>query len=200
MTTSLTLTPKWFLTVLMSSRSNWANAMLRRPEMLALNAVLGAANGAAIVRPLRARLTVSTTEDTVVGSTLINFSGRVTNLTAPLIAISSSEASPAPATGSGAGASGSVVHSCDIRLAPVTPSTPAWCIFVMTAIRPPACASVPATFSITHISHSGLVRSSDNDAIWPHISESSTRPPGAGNPIRCRCRSTSKSLSSTHTG
>ena len=75
--------------------------------------------------PLRARLTVSTTDDTVVGTTLINFSGRVANFTAPVIAISSSLPPPTPSTGAGAGASGSVPHNCDIRLAPVTPSTPA---------------------------------------------------------------------------
>ena len=112
--------------------------MLRWLVTLALNAVFGAANGRAIASPLRARLTVSTTDESVVGTTLINFSGRVANFTAPLIAISSSLPPPTPSTGSGAGASGSVLHSCDIRLAPVTPSTPAWCTFVMTASRPPA--------------------------------------------------------------
>ncbi len=181
-TTSLTLTPKWFFTVLMCSRSSCAYAMLRWLVTLALNAVLGAANGRAIASPLRARLTVSTTVETVVGTTLINFSGREANFIAPLIAISSSLPPPTPSTGSGAGASGSVPHSCDIRLAPVTPSTPAWCTFVMTASRPPAsaCASVPAMFSMTHISHSGRLRSSGSDAIWPQISASSWRPPGAG--------------------
>src|SRR6476469_2695466 len=124
-TTSFTLTPKWSFTVLMSSRSSWANAMLRWPVTLALKAVFGAAKGAAIARPLRARLTVSTTDDCVVGTTLTSFNGRVANLTAPLNAISRPLASPTPSTGSGAGASGSVLHSCDIRLAPVTPSTPA---------------------------------------------------------------------------
>ena len=91
-TTSLTLTPKWFLTVLMSSRSSWANATLRCPVTLALNAVLGATNGAAMVSPLRARFTVSTTVETVDGTTLISFSGRVANLIAPLTAISRSDA------------------------------------------------------------------------------------------------------------
>jgi hypothetical protein len=110
-TTSLTLTPKWFFTVLMSSRSSWANAMLRWPVTLALNAVFGAANGAAIARPLRARLTVSTT---------VRQRGRHhvdqlqsagwRNLNAPLSAISSSLPPPTPSTGSGAGASGSVLH------------------------------------------------------------------------------------------
>ena len=60
----------------------------------------------------------------------------------------------------------------------MTPSTPAWCTFVITASRPPSCASVPATFSITHISHSGRLRSRFNEAMWPQISPSSTRPPG----------------------
>jgi len=58
--------------------------------------------------------------------TLINFSGRVANLMAPLTAISKSDAWPTPSTGSGGGASGSVVHNCENKLAPVTPSTPAW--------------------------------------------------------------------------
>ena len=175
--------------------------MLRWPVTLALNAVFGAANGGAIAVPLRARFTVSTTVDSVSSArTLTSFNGRMANLTAPLTAISRLLPPPAPSTGSGAGASGSVVHSCDIRFAPVTPSTPAWCTFVITAMRPPAWASVPATFSITHISHSGRVRSNGSDAMWPQISASSLRPPGDGSPMRCRWRSTSKSLSSTHTG
>jgi hypothetical protein len=124
-TTSLTLTPKWFLTVLMSSRSSWANATLRCPVTVALNLVFGAANGAAMVRPLRARLTVSTRVDRVDGNTLASFNGRVAYLIAPLTAISRSDPPPTPSTGSGAGASASVVHSCDIKFAPVTPSTPA---------------------------------------------------------------------------
>ena len=107
-TTSLTLTPKWFLTVLTSSRSSWANATLRRPVTVALNAVLGAAKGAAIVNPLRARLTVSTTVDSVEGTTLTSFSGRVAYLIAPLTAISRSDPPPTPSTGSGGGASASV--------------------------------------------------------------------------------------------
>ena len=64
-----------------------------------------------MVSPLRARLTVSTTVDSVEGSTLISFSGRVANLIAPLTAISRSDPPPTPSTGSGGGASGSVVHS-----------------------------------------------------------------------------------------
>ena len=57
--------------------------MLRWPVTLALNAVFGAANGRAMASPLRARLTVSTTDDSVVGTTLTNFSGRVANLHRP---------------------------------------------------------------------------------------------------------------------
>ena len=143
---------------------------------------------------------MSITEDTVVGTTLASFNGRAAKRTAPLTAISRSLPCPLASTGSGGGASGSVVHSFDIRLAPVTPSTAAWCTFVITAMRPPFWASVPAMFSMTHISHSGRVRSSGSDAMCPAISDSSVRPPGDGSPMRCRCRSTSKSLSSTHTG
>ena len=52
----------------MSSRSSCAYATLRWPVTLALNGVCGAANGRAIASPLRARLTVSTTKDRVVGT------------------------------------------------------------------------------------------------------------------------------------
>ena len=174
--------------------------MLRCGVMLALNAVRGAANGGAMVWPLRARITVLTTDDAVPVSALAKRSGLAANLIAPVNAISIWLAPPTPSTGSGAGASASVLHSCDIRLAPVTPSTQAWCTLVITASRPPCCASVPATPSMTHISHSGRVRSSGNPAMWPQISASSVRPPGGGRPIRCRCRFTSKLLSSTQTG
>ena len=110
--------------------------MLRRPLILALNAVRGAANGRAIVWPSRALSSVAATEDTVPGTTLARCNGRVANLTSPRAAISQPAALPTPSTRSGAGASASVLHSCDIRLAPVTPSTLAWCTLVITARRP----------------------------------------------------------------
>ena len=180
-TTSLSLTPKWFLTALTSSRSNWANATLRRPVMLALNGVCGAVNGLAMASPDTARRTVSTTVVTVPGSTRVaRCTGRVANRSSPRPAISSWLALPEPFTGAGGGGSASVLHSCDIRLAPVTPSTAAWCTLVITAIRPPAWASVPSTPSMTHISHSGRLRSSGSEARCPQISASSMRPPGGG--------------------
>src|SRR5271155_5031425 len=99
--------------------------MLRCGVMLALKAVGGAANGAAIARPLRALSNVLNTDDTVFGSTLANCSGRDANLASPVTAIWIWLASPTPCTGSGGGASASVLHSCDIKFAPVTPSTQA---------------------------------------------------------------------------
>src|ERR1700728_1675771 len=99
--------------------------MLRCGVMLALKAVRGAANGAAMVWPLRARITVLTTDDAVPVSALAKRSGLAANLIAPVNAISIWLAPPTPSTGSGAGASASVLHSWDIRLAPVTPSTQA---------------------------------------------------------------------------
>jgi len=63
--------------------------------------------------------------ETVVGSTVASCSGRAANLSRPPVAISSGLASPGPSTGSGGGASGSTLHSCASRLAPVTPSTAA---------------------------------------------------------------------------
>src|SRR5208282_3222463 len=97
--------------------------MLRCGVTLALNAVRGAANGLAIVWPLRARSTVLTTDDAVSVSALAKRSGLAANLTAPVNAISKGLAPPTPSTGSGGGASASVLHSWDIRFAPVTPST-----------------------------------------------------------------------------
>src|ERR1700733_6645391 len=99
--------------------------MLRWEVTLALKAVRGAANGGAIVWPLRARSTVLTTVDAVPVSALASRSGLEANLTAPVNAISMWLAPPTPSIGSGAGASASVLHSWDIRLAPVTPSTQA---------------------------------------------------------------------------
>ena len=200
-TTSLTFTSKWFLTVLMSSKSSWAKPMFRWAVIRELNGVCGAAKGEAIARPPATRRTVSTTVDTVSGRTFVaSVMGRVANLPNPPSAILIGFTSALAATGSGAGASGSTEHSCDIRLAPVTPSTAAWWTFVITASRPPLRASVPPSPSMAHISHSGWRRSSGRAARWPQTSASSALPPGAGRPIRCTCRSMSKCSSSTHTG
>ena len=56
-----------------------------------------------MVWPLRARITVLTTEEAVPLSALAKRSGRAANLTAPVTAISSSLAPPTPSTGSGRG-------------------------------------------------------------------------------------------------
>jgi hypothetical protein len=166
----------------------------------ALKTIFGARNGAAIAIPLRARFTVSTTVATVAGIALANRIGRLSMPTRPAAAISSRLASPGPSTGSGGGASGTGSQSLVSRLDAETPSTAAWCTLIINATRPRRRASVPATPSITHISHSGLLRSSGSEATCPQISDSSLRPPGGGNAMRCRCREMSKSLSSTHTG
>ena len=70
------------------------------------------------------------------------------------------------------GASGSRLHSSETRLAPDTPSTVAWCIFVNTAIEP---SSSP---SMTHISQSGLLRSRACPARSPHTAASCSRVAG----------------------
>ena len=82
-TTSLTVTLNLFLTFLMSSSSTSAYAMVRLRVIASLNGVRGARNGAAIARPLRTRRTMSTTVDTVVGTTLASRSGRVAKLARP---------------------------------------------------------------------------------------------------------------------
>ena len=87
----------------MSSRSSWANATLRSAVTDVLNRVAGAANGAAMVRPLPARLRVFTIVATVVGIRLASCHGRKANLTRPPAAICSGPALPAPSTGSGGG-------------------------------------------------------------------------------------------------
>ena len=69
MITSLTVTPKWFLTFLTSSRSSRAKATLRRALITPLSLVRGAENGAAIARPARVRRTMSTTALKVAGTT-----------------------------------------------------------------------------------------------------------------------------------
>src|SRR3954453_19798097 len=164
-TTSLTLTPNRLFTFTTSSKLNCANAILRSAGTSALNTVGGAVNGAAIAWPVTARLTVSTAVDTVAGTALAICSGRVMNLTSPPAAISSSDASPGPSTGSGGGASGSKLHNWLSKLVAVTPSTAAWCTLTINASCPPSWGSVPATPSITHISQTGLLRSSGIDAM-----------------------------------
>ena len=71
-----------------------------------LNGVGGAENGAAIVRPSRARSSVCTNVSIVAGNTVANRSGRFANPISPLAAMCSGLPPPAPATGCGAGASG----------------------------------------------------------------------------------------------
>jgi hypothetical protein len=170
--------------------------MLRSPLREALNAVVGAANGAAMARPSRARITVCTNVSIVAGTTVANRNGRNANPFNPLAAICSGLPPPAPpTTGSGAGASGSMLHRWASKSAPATPSTTEWWIFTITVT-----ASLRASPSITHISHSGRSRSSGSPAIYPQISATSRRPPGDGAPTRCRWRRSSKSSSSTQTG
>ena len=70
------MTLKRSLTFLMSSRSSCANAMLRSAVTDVLNRVAGAANGAAMVRPPRARRRVFTIVATVVGIRLTSCHGR----------------------------------------------------------------------------------------------------------------------------
>ena len=190
-TTSLTLTPKWSFTFLMSSRSSCANAMLRWPGHVGVERRLRRGERRRHREPARGpACTVSTTVDSVLGTTLTSFSGRVANFIAPLTAISSSLAPPTPFDR---------IRRRARRVRCCTAATSGWRLSPRrrrrgapsscTASRPPAWASVPATFSMTHISHSGRLRSNGSDAMWPQISASSARPPGDGRPMRCRWRS-----------
>ena len=105
--------------------------------MVPLNDVRGAVSGAAIAVPSRARPMVPTTPFTVGASRAKVWKGRV-----PLVITARPSSSarrgscgqaffscPAPI----GAASGSRLHRCDMRLAPETPSTVAWCIFWNTA-------------------------------------------------------------------
>ncbi len=76
-----------------------------------LNAVGGALNGAAIVRPSRARIIVRATVNIVAGITVASRSGRFATLNNPLAAICSALPGPAPRTGRGGEASGARLHS-----------------------------------------------------------------------------------------
>lgn len=196
-TTSLTLTPKWSLTFFTSASGTAANAMERWPVIELLSEVRGALNGAGIAAPRRERVHQRTGTGRVRGRSETSDSGRSRTFLAPSAASASSGAPPVDLStidGSSAGGSGVSEHSWAIRPAPVTPSTPAWCMRIMIAIRPSARPSM------THISHSGLLRSSAWPAMCAHNSASSCSPPGAGTAMRCTCASMSKDSSSTHTG
>ncbi|CFR76415.1 Uncharacterised protein [Mycobacterium tuberculosis] len=183
-TTSLMVTPNRSLTRLTSRMSSCVYAMLRSRPRGPLNGVGGAENGAAMVRPSRARSNVRTNVSTVAGTTVASRTGRDANPTSPLAAICSTLPPPVPRTGCGAGASGCRLHRWDSRFAPATPSTTAWWTLSITAT-----VSLRAPPSMTHISHSGRSRSSGNPAMYPQISASSRRPPGAGIATRRRwCR------------
>ena len=202
-TTSLTLTPKWFLTVLMSSRSSWAKAMLRRPVTLALNARLGRGerrrHRQAVARPLDG---VDDRRRASTARTLTSFSGRVANLIAPLTAISRSDSRRRrPSTGSGGGRVG--FGGAQLRhQVGAGDAVDAGVVHLGQHREPAAVVRVGArdVLDDPHLPQRPGCGPAVSEAMCPQISPSSTRPPGDGRPMRCRCRSTSKSLSSTHTG
>ena len=133
--------------------------MLREPLTVPLNGVGGAENGAAMVRPCRARSAVCITVRMVAGTTVASRNGRIAKPISPLAAICSGLPPPAPRTACGAGASGSGLHSWASRFAPATPSTRAWwtlSIIATTSLRAPPSSS--------HISHSGRSRFSGSPA------------------------------------
>ena len=103
--------------------------------MLALNGVCGAVNGLAMApatrRAERCRQPWSPSP-AAPGWPDAPAGWRIAR--SPRPAISHWLALPEPFTGAGGGGSASVLHNCDIRLAPVTPSTAAWCTLVMTAM------------------------------------------------------------------
>ena len=169
-TTSLTVVPNAFLTRLMSSRSTLVNEMVRWPVIVRLNGVRGAVNGAGIANPLRARLIQDGSTPRVPGSREASRHGVARRESAPPTASSSAPEPPAVSltrSASSAGSSGVSVHSCDIILAPVTPSTVEWCILANTATRP---SDRP---SMTYICHSGIERSIGWLARCAHSSASS---------------------------
>ncbi len=105
-----------------------------------LNDVRGAENGAAIAVPARARPTVRVISWVDGATRRTALSGRVT-CRAPPRPSSSTLPRLVPggllsAAGTIGSASGSRLHRCEIRLAPETPSTVAWCIFENTTILP----------------------------------------------------------------
>ena len=124
--------------------------------MVRLNGVRGAVNGAGIARPFRARLIQDGRTPSVPGSSDASRHGVARRDRAPPTASSSAPEPPAVSltrSSSSAGSSGVSVHSCDIMLAPVTPSTVEWCILANTATCPLGSPS------ITYICHSGNDRS-----------------------------------------
>ena len=135
----MTVVPVAVLTSLMTSRSIWASAIARWPVMVPLNDVRGAVSGAAIAVPSRARPMVPTTPFTVGASRPNVWNGRVVLVTSARPNSSRWPGSCGHAFFSSwapsGSASGSRLHRCEIRLAPETPSTVAWCIFWKTAIR-----------------------------------------------------------------
>ena len=95
------------------------------------------------------------------------------------------------ATGAGSGVRS---NSTVARSTPETPSTSAWCVLVMSAKRPP---SRPWT---SHISHSGLERSSAWECTRAASARSCASEPGAGSAVSRTWYSRLKLGSSTHSG
>ena len=147
-----------------------ASAITRWLVMVPLNDVRGAVRGAAIAVPARARPTVRATIWAEGATRRTALRGRVTKLSTPRPKSSAWPGSWPVGCGAAAsigGASGSRLHRCEIRLAPDTPSTVAWCILEKTTTWSP----YP---SITHISHSGRERSNGRPARWAVSSTSSS--------------------------
>ena len=149
--------------------------MVRWPVMVPLNDVRGAVSGAAIAVPARARPTVwamPLTDGTSALGIVERPGERGDDAAAEQLGAAGLVAERLDlASSASGGASGSIEVRCEMRLAPETPSTVAWCILENTAIRSrPSSSTYP---SMTHISHSGRDRSSGRPASRPHTCMSS---------------------------
>ena len=174
--------------------------MLRWPVMVPLNEVRGAVNGAGIaapragavdpVRQYAGRVRQQPRElDRPLGDA---DAGRRRTMSRSRGRRSGASLRPRLAIG---GAPGSRLHSSETRLAPLTPSTVAWCILVITAI-----GAVVEALDHPQLPQRPAAVQRLMPAMSPHTSASSRAPPGAGTAIRRTWCSMSKSSSSTQIG
>ena len=203
-TTSLTVPPNAFLTSLKSSSSSRRKTKRRCGPISTLSGVSGA--GLSVAHAISPTPSIASRVDSNVSvgrraaeaARPASSNGVRTSPRMPRAARSSEDGSGcgrhgSPSWGS-CGGTGSASNSTVARSTPEIPSTSAWCVLEISAKRLP---SSPCT---SHVSHSGLARSSCCEWMRAASERSCSSEPGDGSPVWRTWYSRLKLGSSIHTG
>ena len=203
-TTSLTVPPNAFLTSLKSSSSSRRNRKRRCGPISTLSGVSGAGLSVCHATSPRPWIASRATSSDSFGRRAAeaarpaSSNGVRTSPRIPRAARSSCDGSErgrhgSPSCGSGGG-TGSASNRTVARSTPAMPSTSAWWVLEISAKRP---SSRPCT---SHVSHSGLARSSCCEWMRAARLRSCSSEPGAGSAVWRTWYSRLKLGSSIHTG